>query len=195
MTASNLPVSPGFTIRLKRISSMPAKSPRPSRYSGRLIAITVAVCAQLSTRITPGTIGFPGKWPAWYHSVPVNVCSATARTPGSSSVMRSMSRKGSRCGMSRSMPARSSVVTRASLFLPSRCHSTFRTRSSRMNRSSLGLRQIVADVAEDVRELIAEEDHRDDDRDGDDGDDECVFDKTLAGVIAKEADHPMRLQW
>ena len=88
----------------------------PSRYSGRLIAITVAVCAKDSTRITPGTIGFPGKWPGWYHSRPVKVCSATARTPGSSSVTRSMSRKGSRCGMSASMPALSSVVMRGRVY-------------------------------------------------------------------------------
>src|SRR2546428_2973487 len=89
---------------------MAANRPMPSRYSGRLIAITVAVCARDWTGITPGTIGFPGKWPGWYHSLPVKVCSATARTPGSSSVTRSMSRNGSRCGMSASMPALSSVV-------------------------------------------------------------------------------------
>ncbi len=67
--------------------------------------------AMLSTRITPGTMGFPGKCPAWYHSAPVKVCSATARTPGSSSVTRSMSRNGSRCGMSASMPFRSNTAT------------------------------------------------------------------------------------
>src|SRR6266852_4821945 len=42
MTASNRAVSPDRTMRLKRISSMPAKSPRPSRYSGSAMAITVA---------------------------------------------------------------------------------------------------------------------------------------------------------
>src|SRR5438309_9207759 len=62
--------------------------------------------------MTPGTIGLPGKCPAWYHSDPVNVCSATARTPGSSSTTRSISRNGSRCGMSAGIAARSRVVTR-----------------------------------------------------------------------------------
>src|SRR5712664_65556 len=48
------------------------------------------------------------------------------------------------------------------------------------------LREVVADVAEDVRDLIAEEDHRDDDRDRDDGDDECIFDETLAFLVTHE---------
>ena len=47
---------------------------------------------------------------------------------------------------------------------------------------SLG--EVVADVAEDVRNLAAKEDHRDDNGNGDDGDDECVFDQTLAFVVA-----------
>src|SRR5437773_4101979 len=59
--------------------------------------------------MTPGTMGFPGKCPAWYHSLPVKVCSPTARTPGSSSVTRSINRNGSRCGMSASIAALSSV--------------------------------------------------------------------------------------
>src|SRR5438477_6554456 len=59
--------------------------------------------------MTPGTIGLPGKCPAWYHSLPVKVCSPTARTPGSSSVTRSINRNGSRCGMSASIAALSSV--------------------------------------------------------------------------------------
>src|SRR5207245_9471321 len=96
--ASKRAVSPGLTMRLKRISSMPAKRPSPSRYSGSAMAITVAAWASDSTRITPGTIGLPGKWPFRYHSSPVKVCSATARTPGSSPVTRSMRTNGSRCG-------------------------------------------------------------------------------------------------
>src|SRR5437879_1623873 len=73
------------------------------------MAPTVATWAIDSTRMTPGTIGLPGKCPAWYHSVPVKVCSPTARTPGSSSVTRSIKRNGSRCGMSASIAALSSV--------------------------------------------------------------------------------------
>src|SRR5947208_8614132 len=73
------------------------------------IAPTVATCAIDSTRMTPGTMGFPGKCPAWYHSLPVKVCSPTARTPGSSSVTRSINRNGSRCGMRASIAALSSV--------------------------------------------------------------------------------------
>jgi hypothetical protein len=48
------------------------------------------------------------------------------------------------------------------------------------------LREVVADVAEDVRDLIAEEDHRDDDRDRNDRDDECIFDETLAFLFTHE---------
>src|SRR5438128_2965690 len=73
------------------------------------MAPTDATCAIDSTKMTPGTIGLPGKWPAWYHSLPVKVCSPTARTPGSSSVTRSINRNGSRCGMSASIAALSSV--------------------------------------------------------------------------------------
>src|SRR2546426_12257114 len=73
------------------------------------MAPTEATWAIDSTRMTPGTIGLPGKCPAWYHSLPVNVCSPTARTPGSSSVTRSINRNGSRCGMSASIAALSSV--------------------------------------------------------------------------------------
>src|SRR5439155_16014947 len=76
---------------------------------GCAMAPTVATCAIDSTRMTPGTIGLPGKCPAWYHSLPVKVCSPTARTPGSSSVTRSINRNGSRCGMSASIAALSSV--------------------------------------------------------------------------------------
>src|SRR5438105_3537021 len=43
------------------------------------MAPTVATWAIDSTRMTPGTIGLPGKCPAWYHSLPVKVCSPTAR--------------------------------------------------------------------------------------------------------------------
>src|SRR2546430_15178585 len=51
------------------------------------------------------------------------------------------------------------------------------------------LGEVVADVAEDVLDLAAEEDHRDDHGDGDDGDDECVFDQALAFVVAQECQH------
>ena len=54
---------------------------------------------------------------------------------------------------------------------------------------SLELGEVVADVAEDVRNLAAKEDHRDDNGDGDDGDDECVLDQTLAFVVAQECKH------
>src|SRR5436309_16123986 len=51
------------------------------------------------------------------------------------------------------------------------------------------LGEVVADVAEDVRNLAAKEDHRDDNGNGDDGDDECVFEQTLAFVGAQECEH------
>src|SRR6266568_3030327 len=143
-TASNRAVSPGRTMRLKCISSMPAKSPRPSRYSGSAMAITVAAWASDSTRMTPGTMGLPGKWPFRYHSSPVKVCSATARTPGSSSVTRSMSRNGSRCGMRASMPARSSDVDQVRRHL---------TRAEQLARQDLLVRRNIRRHPDD-REFV-----------------------------------------
>jgi hypothetical protein len=55
--------------------------------------------------------------------------------------------------------------------------------------ASNALGQVVADVAEDVLELAAKEDHGDDDRDGDDGNDECVLDEPLAFVVTNELEH------
>jgi hypothetical protein len=54
-------------------------------------------------------------------------------------------------------------------------------------RGRLG--EVVADVAEDVLELIAKEDHCDDHGDRDDGDDECIFDETLAVLFPEERVH------
>src|SRR5205085_1697506 len=51
------------------------------------------------------------------------------------------------------------------------------------------LGQVVADVAENVLQLAAEEDHGDDDRDGDNSNDECVLDQTLAFVVTEECKH------
>src|SRR5688572_4374716 len=48
------------------------------------------------------------------------------------------------------------------------------------------LGEVVADVAEDVLDLVAKEDHRDDDGNGDDSDDECVLDQSLTVVFADE---------
>src|SRR6266550_7498653 len=55
------------------------------------------------------------------------------------------------------------------------------------------LGEVVADVAEDVRELVAEEDHRDDDRDRDHRDDERVFDEALTPLVAPKALHACHL--
>ena len=51
------------------------------------------------------------------------------------------------------------------------------------------LGQVVADVAEDVLELSAKEDHGDDDRDGDNSNDECIFDQALTLFVTEESDH------
>src|SRR5438552_7321330 len=48
------------------------------------------------------------------------------------------------------------------------------------------LGEVVADVAEDVLDLAAEEDHRDDHGDGDDCDDEFVVDQALAFVVVEK---------
>src|SRR2546427_3755165 len=52
------------------------------------------------------------------------------------------------------------------------------------------LGEVVADVAEDVLKLTAQEDHGDDDSDRDDSDDECVLHETLAFVVTEECEHP-----
>src|SRR5437867_8831372 len=51
------------------------------------------------------------------------------------------------------------------------------------------LRKVVADVAEDVLKLTAQEDHGNDDSDGDDSNDECVFHQSLAFVVTEECEH------
>src|SRR5437773_5536119 len=66
---------------------------------------------------------------------------------------------------------------------------SLRRRPAVIFRCSLELGEVVADIAEDGRNLAAKEDHRDDNGNGDDGDDECVFDQTLAFVVAQECEH------
>src|SRR2546428_3900438 len=51
------------------------------------------------------------------------------------------------------------------------------------------LGQVVTDVAEDVLDLAAKEEHGHDDRDRDDGDDESVLNETLALFLTKESQH------
>src|SRR5688572_20842556 len=53
----------------------------------------------------------------------------------------------------------------------------------------LPLREVVPDGREHVLQLIAKEHHRDDDRDGDNGNDECVFDQPLAGLVLRKKAH------
>src|SRR5438309_608656 len=55
-------------------------------------------------------------------------------------------------------------------------------------RAFLG--EVVADVAEDVLKLTAQENHGDDDSDRDDSDDESVLHETLAFVVTEECEHP-----
>src|SRR5213594_862383 len=56
-----------------------------------------------------------------------------------------------------------------------------------------GLGEIVADVAEDVGDLIAKEHERNDHCDRDDRDDQRILNKTLARVVVHERDHPTPL--
>ena len=88
--------SPGSTIRLKRTSSIPAKSASRPRFSSWESTATAPVCAIASTISTPGITGRPGKWPARYHSSGRTVFRATTRSPGSSSTTSSIRRNGSR---------------------------------------------------------------------------------------------------
>src|SRR6266851_7809632 len=55
-------------------------------------------CAIASTMSTPGSVGRPGKWPAKNGSSPVRCHDPRALTPGSTSSMVSIRRKGGRCG-------------------------------------------------------------------------------------------------
>jgi hypothetical protein len=48
------------------------------------------------------------------------------------------------------------------------------------------LREVVAYVAEDIRDLITQEDQRHDDRDGNHRDDQCIFDEALAFLFTDE---------
>src|SRR5918995_1671394 len=74
------------------------------------------VWANASTWMTPGTTGSPGKCPWKNHSVAVTALRPTMRRPsGSYASIRSTSRNGQRCGMSRSMSAVDSVVGGASV--------------------------------------------------------------------------------
>ena len=98
--------SPGSTIRLKRTSSIPAKSASLPRFSSSESAAIAPAWASASTMITPGMIGRPGKCPGKNHSSPVTSLRATTRTPGSSSSTSSRKRKGSRCGMIVSITSR-----------------------------------------------------------------------------------------
>ena len=61
------------------------------------------------------------------------------------------------------------------------------TRAARGLRYRRRLGQVVADVAEDVLELAAKEDHGHDDGNGDDSDDECIFDEALTLFVTEEA--------
>ena len=98
--------SPGSTIRLKRTSSIPAKSASLPRFSSSESAAIAPACASASTMITPGMIGRPGKCPGKNHSSPRTRLRATTRTPGSSSSTSSRKRNGSRCGMISSITSR-----------------------------------------------------------------------------------------
>ena len=84
---SSVSSSPGRTMRLKRTSSMPAKSASRPRFSSSESTATAPACASASTIFTPGMIGLPGKWPA--QSSSVTRLRATTRAPGSSSTTSS----------------------------------------------------------------------------------------------------------
>src|SRR4051794_3712208 len=104
MVTSSRRVSPGVTIRLKRVSSIPANRPIRSPNPGCLATYTAMVWASASTWRTPGITGSPGKWPAKNHSVAVTALSPTMRwADGSYSTIRSTSRNGWRCGIRRSI--------------------------------------------------------------------------------------------
>ena len=61
-----------------------------------------AVCASASVRITPGTSGLPGKWPANIGSSPSNVVAHSAETPGSHAISSRTKTNGGLCGKPRS---------------------------------------------------------------------------------------------
>src|SRR6266545_4306490 len=81
---------------------------------------------------------------------------------------------------------------RWSRVFPRRCCGTARVSFAatgalvRAPAAEVELREVVADVAEDVLDLAAKEHHRHDDRDRDDRDDECVLHETLAFLVTDE---------
>src|SRR6266545_8255750 len=81
---------------------------------------------------------------------------------------------------------------RWSRVFPRRCCGTARVSFAatgalvRAPAAEVELREVVADVAEDVLDLAAKEHHRHDDRDRDDRDYECVFHESLAFLVTNE---------
>src|SRR5918999_1693848 len=148
--------SPGTTVRLKRHSSMPAKSANLPRYSGSASTAIPAAWASASTINTPGMIGRSGKWPVKCGSEAVTFLIASTERPGSSATTRSIMRNGYRCGSSRMISgasigrARSVVIGRASVSLtPSACHECAGADPIEQVRAHLGAheRRVVDDAA------------------------------------------------
>jgi len=59
-----------------------------------------------------------------------------------------------------------------------------------LTTTSWSLGQVVTDVAEDVLQLAAKEDHGHDHGDSDNSNDESVLNETLALFLTKERNHP-----
>ena len=107
--ALELSSSPGSTIRLKRTSSIPAKSASLPRFSSsREHGDRAGLRHRLDDQHAGHDRAGPGKWPARYHSSGRTVLRATTRSPGSSSSTSSIRRNGSRCGRIASISSRPS---------------------------------------------------------------------------------------
>ena len=90
--------SPGPTMRLKRTSSMPAKSASRPRFSSSESTATAPACAMRLDHHHAGHDRPAGEMARAVPLVGRTVLRATTRSPGSSSSTSSSRRNGSRCG-------------------------------------------------------------------------------------------------
>src|SRR5258708_32847256 len=100
MDTSRSSRSPGVTGRRNFALSMPRKYMSEFDESNGSLAYAriPPICASASTMSTPGMMGRPGKCP-WNHGSPIvtHLC-PTMRSPGTTSITRSTSTNGQRCG-------------------------------------------------------------------------------------------------
>ena len=89
-------VSPGLTWRRNFAPSMPVRKPMDPSAPRSTRMQNEAACASASMMMTPGSTGWPGKWPANSGSSGSTSSSAVTSTPGSHATTRLTQQNGSR---------------------------------------------------------------------------------------------------